>query len=128
MTFNRHSFIAVIAGLCSVTLVACTSTPISDPKEAVDNASHCEDGEFVDDSSVAVLPIPVVAFFVPHADINDIQADEYVRRCGDNDRLANREVVISRIGCLPAGLTRIVTLGIWQWCPAYVSWEADVKE
>jgi len=28
---------------------------------------------------------------------------------------------------VPAGLTRIITLGIWQWCPATVTYEADVK-
>jgi hypothetical protein len=37
-------------------------------------------------------------------------------------------VTVNRIGCIPAGLTRIITLGIWQWCPARVSWEADVKD
>jgi hypothetical protein len=31
----------------------------------------------VDDSSLAVLPIPVVAFFVPHWNLHDIKADDY---------------------------------------------------
>ena len=35
---------------------------------------------------------------------------------------------MNRTACVPAGLTRIATLGVWQWCPASVSWEADVTE
>ena len=74
-----------------------------------------------------VLPIPVVAFFTPHVDLNDIKADDYLKKCGDSSHLVNRRVEVSRAGCVPAGLTRIITLGIWQWCPATVSYEADVK-
>ena len=81
----------------------------------------------VDDSSVAVLPVPVAAFFVPHADLNEIKAEDYLKRCGEPSKLRNRAVKVSRMACIPAGLTRIITLGIWQWCPANVSWEADVS-
>jgi hypothetical protein len=28
--------------------------------------------------------------------------------------------------CVPTVLTRVLSLGVWQWCPADVSWEADV--
>jgi hypothetical protein len=87
--------------------------------------SHCSGDEWADDSSLAVLPIPVVAFFVPHADLNEIKADDYLRRCGDNTKLINREVEVHKGACIPAALTRIITLGIWQWCPARVEWEAD---
>lgn len=113
--------IAVLASGCATTLVA------DEAKVADDNLAHCSGSESVDDSSVAVLPIPVVAFFTPHADLNDIKADDYLKKCGDSSHLVNRRVEVSRAGCVPAGLTRIITLGIWQWCPATVSYEADVK-
>ena len=89
---------------------------------------HCEGSETVDDSSIAVLPIPLVAFFVPHVDLNEIEADKFLNKCGDSRKLVNRKVKVNRTGCIPAGLTRIISLGIWQWCPASVSWEADVQQ
>lgn len=58
---------------------------------------------------------------------SDIKADGYLKRCGDSTKLINRKVEVNRTACIPAGLTRIITLGIWQWCPASISWEADVK-
>lgn len=91
-----------------------------------EGSAHCSGAEGVDDSSIAVLPVPVVAFFVPHADLHEIKPEEYLNRCGSQPKRKNRKVEISRVGCIPAGLTRIITLGIWQWCPANVSWEADV--
>jgi hypothetical protein len=80
----------------------------------------------VDNSSLAVLPIPVLAFFVPHITLHDIKADDYLKRCGEPTKLINRHVTVDRTVCIPASLTRIISLGIWQWCPASVSWEADV--
>jgi hypothetical protein len=90
-------------------------------------ASHCSGSEWADDSTLAVLPIPVVAFFMPHTDLNEIKADDYLKRCGDTTKLINREVEVGHGACVPTVLTRILTLGIWQWCPAHVSWEADVR-
>jgi hypothetical protein len=90
--------------------------------------AHCEGSETVDDSSIAVLPVPSAAFFVPHADLNEIKAEKYLNKCGDSRKLVNRKVEVNRTSCIPAGLTRIITLGIWQWCPATVSWEADVQQ
>jgi len=90
-------------------------------------SAHCSGSQIADDSSIAVLPIPVVAFVVPHANLHEIKADDYLKRCGDSTKLINRKVEVNRTACIPAGLTRIITLGIWQWCPARVSWEADVK-
>ncbi len=111
----------------AVALAGCSSTLVNDPEQQVSaEAARCEGSEFVDDSSVAVLPIPIVAFFVPHADTGEIKAEQYLTRCGETARLKNREVKVDRTACIPAGLTRIVTLGVWQWCPANVSWEADV--
>ena len=109
-------------------LTGCTKTLVKDNVQQTAAAGvHCSGSEQADNSSLAVLPIPVVAFFVPHADLHEIKADDYLRRCGDSTRLINRSVEVNKTACIPAGLTRIISLGIWQWCPASVSWEADVK-
>jgi hypothetical protein len=110
-----------------VGLSGCTKALVHDDVKYAQTGTHCSGSESVDDSSLAVLPVPLVAFFVPHADLHDIKADDYLRRCGDPTKLLNRRVTVNRMGCIPAGLTRIISLGIWQWCPASVSWEADVK-
>jgi uncharacterized protein YceK len=109
-------------------LSGCTHVLVKDDtrKESAGTA-HCSGTEWTDDSTLAVLPIPVVAFLMPHTDLNDIKADDYLKRCGDTTKLINREVEVGHGACVPAVLTRIVTLGIWQWCPAHVSWEADVR-
>lgn len=106
----------------------CTSTLVRDSvQQDTAQTSHCSGSEWVSDSSVAVLPVPIVAFFVPHADTDELRAEEQLSKCGEADRLINRKVEVNRSACLPAGLTRIITLGVFQWCPAHVSWEADVK-
>jgi len=112
--------ILVLSG-CSQTLVK------DDTRYPIDGTAHCSGSEGVDDSTLAVLPIPLVAFFMPRTDLNDIKADDYLKRCGDSSKLVNREVDIGHGACVPASLSMIVTLGIWQWCPATVSWEADVR-
>jgi hypothetical protein len=108
-------------------LSACTKSLIHDDVKVAQSGSHCSGSEGVDDSSLAVLPIPVVAFFVPHWNLHDIKADDYLKRYGDPTKLVNRHVEVGRTACIPAALTRIISLGIWQWCPASVSWDADVK-
>lgn len=114
--------------LSSLLLVSgCTKALVHDDVKQAHTGAHCSGSEGVDDSSIAVLPVPVVAFFVPHVNLHDIKADDYLKRCGDPSKLINRHVTVNRTGCIPAGLTRIITLGIWQWCPANVSWEADVR-
>ncbi len=113
---------------CAFVLSGCSTTLVRDDvKRTTVAEAHCSGGEWVDDSSIAVLPVPVVALFVPHVDLNEIKGAEYLNRCGEPARLINRNVTVTRIACIPAGLTRIVTLGVWQWCPAYVAWTADVK-
>lgn len=89
--------------------------------------AYCSGAEWADDSTLSVLPIPIVAFFMPHANLHEIKADNYLKRCGDAAKLINRNLETGRAACIPAALTRIVTLGIWQWCPVRVSWEADVR-
>ena len=125
LTGNRRNISAVVTA--AILLVGCSTTLVQDAKRPLSGkVAHCEGSETVNDSSIAVLPIPVVAFFVPHMDVNEIRANDYVKRCGDRRNLVNREVKVSRTACIPAALTRFLTLGIWQWCPASVSWEADV--
>jgi hypothetical protein len=120
----RHG--AALALATSLLLTGCVKDLVRDDVKRPQTAAHCSGSDGVDDSSIAVLPVPLVAFFVPHADLHEIKADDYLRRCGEPSKLINRQVTINRTACIPAGLTRIITLGIWQWCPARISWEADV--
>jgi hypothetical protein len=99
-----------------------------DTHYAREGTAHCSGSECTDDSSLSVLPIPVVAFVMPHhAKLNDIKADDYLKRCGDDTKQVNREVDVGRGACITAVLTRIITMGIWQRCPANVFWESDVR-
>ena len=108
-------------------LSGCTSTLVRDDvKRTAGLDGHCSGSEWVDDSLIAVLPVPIVAFIVPHFDLHKVSSEPYLNRCGASTRVVNRDVSVNRIACLPAGLTRIVTLGVWQWCPARVTWSADV--
>lgn len=108
-------------------LSGCTSTLVRDDvKRTAGLDGHCAGSEWVDDSSLAVLPVPVVAFFVPHFDLHKVTSEPYLSRCGASTRVVNREVSVNTTACVPAGLTRIITLGVWQWCPARVAWSADV--
>ncbi len=126
---QKPCFHGCLTILASATLVlgGCTTALVHDDVKYPKTEAHCSGSQGVDDSSIAVLPVPVVAFVVPHANLHDIKADDYLKRCGDPTSLINRKVVVNRTACIPAGLTRIITLGIWQWCPASISWEADVK-
>lgn len=108
-------------------LSGCTSTLVRDDvKRTAGLDGHCSGSEWADNSSLAVLPVPIVAFIVPHFDLHTVSSEPYLSRCGASTRVVNRDVSVNRLACLPAGLTRIVTLGIWQWCPTRVSWSADV--
>lgn len=121
-----HGCVAILAS-ASLVLGGCTTALVHDDVKYPKTEAHCSGSQGVDDSSIAVLPVPVVAFVVPHANLHDIKADDYLKRCGDPTTLINRKVVVNRTACIPTGLTRIITLGIWQWCPVSISWEADVK-
>jgi uncharacterized protein YceK len=108
-------------------LSGCTSTLVRDDvKRTAGLDGHCAGSEWVDDSSLAVLPVPVVAFFVPHFDLHKVSSEPYLSRCGASTSVVNRNVLVNKTACIPAGLTRIITLGVWQWCPAHVTWSADV--
>ena len=126
---QKQGFRGCLALFASASFVlgGCTTALVHDDVKYQQTGAHCSGSQGVDDSSIAVLPVPVVAFIVPHANLHDIKADDYLKRCGDPTKLINRKVEVNRTACIPAGLTRIITLGIWQWCPASVSWAADVK-
>jgi hypothetical protein len=106
----------------------CTKALVKDDvRQTVSSGKHCSGSEWTNDSSLAVLPVPVVAFFVPHFDLHEIKADDYLKRCGESTNLVNRTVEVDRTACIPLGLTRIITLGVFQYCTARVSWDADLK-
>jgi hypothetical protein len=122
-----HSRTGAIVLALAMLLAGCTSTLVRDDvKRTSGLEGHCSGGDWVDDSSIAVLPVPLVAFFVPHADLHKVSSEPYLNRCGASIRAVNREVTVNRTACIPTGLTRIITLGIWQWCPAHVEWSADL--
>lgn len=123
---SLRGYFAVVVITC-ILLGGCSRALVHDDIKYPRTGIHCSNSEGVDDSSIAVLPVPVVAFVVPHMKLHDIKADDYLKRCGDPTKLINRKVEVNRTACIPTALTRIITLGIWQWCPASVSWEADVK-
>ena len=89
--------------------------------------THCSGSEWMDNSMVAVVPVPIVAFASPTQELNEINTDDVLRRCGPPERLTNRRVEVGRGWCVPLTLTRLITLGVWHWCPASVSWDADVS-
>jgi len=125
---SQRSKLSLLTLAAIFVLSGCSQSLIKDDTHvASTDTTECSGSEWVDDSSLAVLPIPVVAFFMPHTDLNDIKGDDYLKRCGESNKLVNREVSVGRALCFPTALTRVVTLGIWQWCPARVSWEADVQ-
>lgn len=122
-----HSKIPIIVLSIALFLSGCTSILVRDDvKRTAGLDGHCAGSEWVDDSSLAVLSVPVVAFFMPHFDLHTVSSEAYLNRCGASTRVVNRDVSVNTMACIPAGLTRIITLGVWQWCPARVAWSADV--
>lgn len=120
--------LGAILFLGSILLSGCSQNLVKDyTQHDTAQTAECSGSEWADDSTLAVVPIPVVAFLMPHTDLNTIKADDYLKRCGDSSKLVNREVDVNHALCVPTVVTRILTLGIWQWCPANVSWEADVR-
>ena len=88
--------------------------------------SHCSGSEWQDNSMMAIVPIPIIGLGMPTQEINEIKADEVLAKCGPADRLVNKKVEVDRTACVPTVLTRVISFGVWQWCPADVSWSADV--
>jgi hypothetical protein len=96
------------------------------PMPGTRTVSHCAGSEWQDNSMMAVIPIPIIGFGMPTQEINEIKSDDVLAQCGPPDRLTNRRVEVDRTACIPTVLTRIISFGVWQWCPANVSYEADV--
>ena len=89
-------------------------------------SAHCAGSEWTDNSMIAVVPLPIISYASPTQEINEVKTDDVLSRCGPPDRLTNRRVEVDRSMCVPTVITRLLTLGIWHWCPANVSYEADV--
>ena len=124
-TFSKIVQTVSVVGM--VILSGCTTVLVEDEVKPVPTQSaYCEGSEWSDDSSVSMVPVPIVAFLFPHTDMYAIEPKYYLRQCGPSSQLVNREVLVSRNACVPASLTRVLTLGVWQWCPAYVVWIADI--
>ena len=127
--FKSNTAILTVSCLIALSgvIAGCTTNLVHDGVQSnASDIAYCSGSDWISDSSVAVLPVPVVAFFMPHADTNEIRPNDYLNSCGDPRHLVYRHVDVNRAACVPASLTRFVTLGIWQWCPARVSWEAGV--
>jgi hypothetical protein len=88
--------------------------------------SHCAGHEWTDNSQMAVVPLPIIGFAMPTQEINEIEAPDVLSKCGPPERLVNRHVEVDRSMCVPMTITRVLSLGIWHWCPARVDWTADV--
>jgi hypothetical protein len=88
--------------------------------------SHCSGSEWQDNSVMAIVPIPIIGLGMPTQEINEITADDVLSKCGPPNRLINRRVEVDRTACVPTVLTRVLSFGVWQWCPAKVSYDADV--
>ncbi len=115
---------ALVLGGCTALTRDVLVKESGQPAQAV--ASHCSGSEWMDNSMIAVVPIPIVAFAMPTQELNEIKTDDVLRRCGPPERLANRSVEVNRGACVPTTLTRLITLGVWHWCPADVTYSADV--
>ncbi len=122
-----HSKVNVSLLAATMLLSGCASTLVHDDVKRTSGLNgHCAGSEWTDNSSIALLPVPIVALLTPHVDLHHLSSEPYVSRCGASTQVVNRDVSVNRVACIPAGLTRILTLGVWQWCPARVTWSADV--
>ena len=81
----------------SLLLGGCTTTLVRDDVKYPQTGAHCSGSQGVDDSSIAVLPVPVVAFVGPHANLHEIKADDYLKRCGDSAKLIKWKVEVNAL-------------------------------
>lgn len=109
-----RSRVSIYLVSASLLLSGCTATLVHDDvKRTTGLVGHCSGSEWVDDSSIAILPVPVMAFVTPHVDLHPISSEPCLNRGGASTRVINREVSVNRTACLPGGLTRNLTLGVW---------------
>jgi hypothetical protein len=67
---TRFARTAVWLAAIALFVSGCTSALVKDDvRHAATSGKHCAGSEWVNDSSLAVLPIPVVTCFVPHFDL-----------------------------------------------------------
>lgn len=129
VAFSRIAF-AVGAMVLSTGCTALTRQVLVEEKgQTVPEArrvSHCEGSEWQDNSVMAIVPIPIIGLGMPTQEINEITPENVLAKCGPPDRLINRYVEVDRTACVPTVLTRIFSFGVWQWCPANVTYSADV--
>ena len=128
MLLLKNARFRFVIGLVTFAMLpGCAYSLVHDNPSAPPNVvAHCEGSENIDDSSIAVVPIPGVAFISPHTELREIEPDNYLIRCGRPTQLVNRDVTLDKSSCVPASVTEILTLGIFQWCPATISYSADV--
>lgn len=106
---------------CATKLSDARSTPPS-------QARPCEDSEVVTSTHMAVIPVPIVAFFTPRITFNAPDAGRVLAACGGKQQV-NRRVEANYAICVPTiFLTTLITLGIAGVCPTMVSWQADVVD
>lgn len=106
-TERLRSWVSMFS-ILSLLLTGCIKDLVRDDVKIAKTGVHRSGSESMDDSSIAVLPVPLAAFFVLHFDLHEIKADQYLQRCGDSTTLINRNLTINRTGCIPAGLTRVI--------------------
>src|SRR5262249_31335986 len=83
-------FLLPTSFLALALLPGCTYSLVHDnPTPSASVVAHCEGTENVDDSSIAVIPVPIVAFLSPHANLHNIEPEDYLNRCGPPTRLVN---------------------------------------
>jgi hypothetical protein len=109
-----HAFrsqLSIYSILATLLLSGGTSTLVRDDvKRTAGLEGHRSGSDWVDDSSIAVLPVPIVAFITPHVDLHKIPSEPYSNQCGPSTRVVNRPLSINRTTCLPGRLTRIITV------------------
>jgi hypothetical protein len=120
--------VAVLLTAVALLEAGCATT-MRDPRvSAPAQARHCDDSEVVTTTHMAVLPIPVVAFFMPRVTLNAPDSSAFLAKCGGKQQV-NRTVQANYAACVPTVfLTTIITLGIVGACPKLVSWHADVVD
>lgn len=122
----RGWFAAALALLWVVT--SGCSALVSDAKVTPPpaQARHCQGSEMNTSTHIAMLPVPLVAFFVPRITANAPDSAKYLAKCGGQQQV-NREVTVNYGPCVPTiFLTTLITLGIAGVCPTVVSYQADV--
>src|SRR5262245_30266254 len=63
-------------------------------------ATHCSGSDWMDNSMIAVFPLPIFAFASPTQEINEITSHDVLQRCGPSDRVTNARVEVDRAWCV----------------------------